>query len=236
MLKGDERAAVIKAVEHAAESAGVLKSDMESLLEKFYSLDKLAMKKAISKAYLSLQGVDDAMRIPMKPVVEYVFEGEDKDEVFDVLDYSDFTCTRHDQSTKQHPIFCLTTPFAGYRRGTEKNISTTHIFTKGIPLAVKKMEEKGSKPVVFDRGFVLFEHHMNADRSTETKYDMDNVETKKIVDALTVSFLKSDTASRLHTHYTAVLDDKQYTKIWITDVSQAAYLVDSYYRYVFCKR
>jgi hypothetical protein len=76
-----------------------------------------------------------------------------------------------------------------------------------------------------------FLHHMHPSQNgLKTRYDLDNVETKRIIDAVNRTFIHGDNSERISTYYTAAeipKDKKEYTEMFVCDMRNATKIIDA---------
>jgi hypothetical protein len=169
--------------------------------------------------------------------VNAVFKDDEKEfpDFADTVLMPEFHIKKAEMNGFADPIFVFTMPFAGRRRGKYKEIygsdlgiSPTHYFDIGIKKATAMMEKNGCLAVRFDRYFLLFEHYYSIKNFPSGLYDLDNIDTKKIIDSLNPVFTFGDESDKIWTFYRSFPHDCSFTRMFLTSQNQAVSFLSNY--------
>jgi len=137
----------------------------------------------------------------------------------------DFALEEYLLNGSNTPAYIFRMPFCGGRMtkaGKNFQLPADEYCMKGITEAVFDFKNRtGDFPIEFKKVFVGFLHHRAFQRKESRKgaVDMDNVQTKFIIDSLNTFFFESDTEGWIETAYmSAFTEDKiedEYTSVYI---------------------
>jgi hypothetical protein len=132
----------------------------------------------------------------------------------------EFNAKRYDLDGFLMPVFHFSLPFAGHKKTIfhpNFRIRMTHYFDYGMTKALEKLRADGTEIVSFEQAFVLFMHHINPSDYHGTSVDMDNIETKRVIDTLHASIIQSDFCGHISTRYMSQkTDGEPYTEMYVS--------------------
>lgn len=228
-MKEPEKNILMMLAETCERSASLAKECSKMIYSDFYNdpikidirlrqlFSRLSTSEALTHSAMRVV-IDDAGIKLNDPLVE---------EFNDLITYDEFAVKRVDIDGQDYPFFVFRTPFCGYKKERYVeglNVPITSYFQFGIGDCVKRMQDNEIEIEQFENSFVLFEHRYNVNHKRKKIYDMDNVETKKMIDMLGWFFIGSDSMGRIETYYTSrQTEDKKHSMVIVTDVSQAIF-------------
>ena len=179
-----------------------------------------------------LFNLDCLIRMDLKSVYEELFEGGALPYGCSVLkeeQYKEFEISMMRLGESEGAVYLITMPYIGFEKFSLNNkVRLPHdpYYAAGVQNAIRALKEKHQQIEEFDKAFISFRHHFDASYMRKKRVDMDNRETKTIIDAVVKHLIKSDALGEVETHYRGVPDDKAYTKIYVGHAKNAGKILE----------
>jgi DNA-binding XRE family transcriptional regulator len=207
-------------------------------IEKVKSTENVAsLCMKLNDAYSALGYLNTCMDYSVRKVCDDIFDVYnytlDENE-FSHAFYPDFAVNEEKIPGTEDTYFHFILPFAGHRKVVyhpDFNVSMARYFSLGIDDLKRRMQAETRGIKGFNYSFMGFLHHMHPSRNgLKTRYDLDNVETKRIVDAVNRTFIHGDNSERISTYYTAAeisKEEKEWTEMFVCDMRNTAKIIDA---------
>jgi hypothetical protein len=148
-----------------------------------------SLRNEINETYSSLHYLQLSMDSAVREVCDDIFNIDNfivEDDDFRCDSYPGFDARKEKIPGTEDVFFHFVVPFAGHKKSVyhpQYLISMARYFSLGMDDLKKRMRDAGSEMDGFNYSFIGFLHHIHTGPNGAC-YDLDNIETKRVIDAV----------------------------------------------------